>query len=142
MVSFSSSQRLALTSAALLVVVGLVVAAGVIPPVKADPSPGAMPQKAVPAFWVNAGLNFLTAAALGLLAIRTRQRSPRTTIVLGVLAVVVILLAIALFDAASAFGGHGPAMRTATILLVFCSAIEALAAVLIIAAAIRLPKHA
>jgi hypothetical protein len=58
------------------------------------------------------------------------------------LAFVVLVLGIALFDAASAFGGHGPAMRTATVLLFVCSAIEALAAVLIIATAIRLPKHA
>ena len=140
--SFRSCRRLALTSAALLVVVALVVAAGVIPLVKADTHPGAMPQKAVPAFWFNVGLNVLGAAVLGLLAIRTTGRSPRTTIVLGLWAFVALLLAIALIDAASAYGGHGPAMRTATILLFFCSAVEILAAVLIIVTAIALPKHA
>lgn len=142
MVSLRSCQGLALTSAALLVVVSLVVAAGVIPPVKADAHPGATPQTAVPAFWINVGLNLLAAAGLGFLAVRTRNRSPLTTIVFGFGAVVALLLALALLDAASAYSGHGRAMRTATILLFFCSAIEALAAALSIATAIRYPKHA
>ena len=79
MVSLRSCRRFALTSAALLVVVAVVVAAGVIPSVKVDTYSAATLQRAVPAFWVNVGLNIL-------------------------LAFVVLLAAIALTEAASAFG--------------------------------------
>jgi hypothetical protein len=143
MVSLKSSRRFALTSAGLLVVVAVVVMASVIPSVKVDAYyTAATPERAVRAFWANVGLNILAATVLGLLAIRGRGRSRLTTTVLVVTAFVVVLLAIVLTDAASAFGSHGPAMRTATNLLFLCSAIDALAAVLIIATAIRFPKNA
>ena len=142
MVSLGSCRRCALTSAGLLVVVAIVVVASVIPSVKVDTYPAAAPQSAVPAFWANVGLHILTATVLGLLAIRARGRSRFTTAVLGLMAFVVVVLALALTAAASAFGSHGPAMRTATNLLFFCSAIDALAAMLIIATAIRCSKNA
>lgn len=142
MLNLRTCRRFALTSAVLLVLVAIVVAAGVIAAMNSDTHPGATPQGAVRAFWASVGLNVLTAAAVGILAIRARGRGALTIIVLGLGALVALALAIAFVDAAAAYGGHGPAMRTATILLFFCSAIEALAAVLIIVTAVRFPKHA
>jgi hypothetical protein len=142
MLSLWSCRRFALASAALLVVVAVVVAASVIPSVRVDTYPAATPQRAVAAFWVNVGLNILAATVLALVGIRAGGRRRFTTAVLGLMAFVVLVLAIALTDAASAFGAHGPAMRAATNLLFFCAAIDALAAVLIIATAIRFPKNA
>jgi len=57
-------RRMLLVCAVLFVIVALVVALGVIPPVQADTSPGAAPERAVPAFWVNIGLQLLAAATL------------------------------------------------------------------------------
>jgi hypothetical protein len=140
MLSLRTCRRFALTSAALLILVAMVVATGVIPAVGSDTYPHATPQSAVPAFWINVGLNVLGATILGLLAFRARGRNPLTTTVLVLWAFLALLLAIALADAASAYRSHGLAMRTATILLFLCSAIEALAAVLIITTAIRFPR--
>ncbi len=136
MISPVLSQRLARTSAVLLVVVALVVAVGVIPMVKDDMQRGATPGQAVPAFWFTVGVNVLGAAALWLLIFRPGSRSPGATFIPRLGAFVALLLAIALVDAAAAYGGHGPAMRTATILLFCCAAAEAVAAVLMSAASL------
>ena len=140
MLTLRTWRRLALTGAALLILIAIVVAIGVIPAVYSDTSPGAEPLRAANAVWIHAGLNFLTGTVSGLLVIRSRGRTvlARTVLVLG--AFVALLLATALIDAASAFRSHGPAMRTTSNLLFVCSATEALAVVLIIAAAIRFPK--
>ncbi len=140
MVTLRMWRRLTLTSAALLVLTAIVVAAGVIPAVSSDTYPGATPRRAAVAFWIHAGLNVLTGTAAGVLAIRARGRTRLDTTLLVVYAVVAFLLAFALTDAASALRSHGPAMRTTANLLFFCSGTEALAVVLFIAAAIRFPR--
>jgi hypothetical protein len=130
-----------LTCAALLIAVALVVAAGVIPPVKADTFPGATPEGAVPAFWGCVVLSLLAATVLGFIAIRTKGRSSLSTTFLVLLAFLVLLLAFALTDAAFAYHSEGPAMQTAAILLFLCSAADLLAAVLVITTAFLLPKR-
>ncbi len=134
-------RRSLLVSAALLVAVTLVVAAGIIPPVKSDTSPAAGPERAVPAFWVNVAITLLVAAILGAIAIRTRGRSRLSTTSLVVAACLVLLLAVALTTAAFAFRAHGPPLHTATILLFFCAAADLMAALLVITAALRYPKR-
>lgn len=138
----TSRPRFVRTAALLLAVVALAVATGVIPMVKGDTQFGATPEKAVPAFWFTVGVNLLGAAALWRLTFRPAGRSPGAAFVLRFGAFVALLLAIALVDAAAAYGGHGPTMRTATILLFGCAAAEAAAAVLMGAAAMGRPKHA
>ena len=133
-------RRSLLTCAALLVAVALVVAAGVVPPVKADTSPHATPQRAVPVFWGIVVLNLLVATSLVFIAIRATDRSGLSPIVLGSLAF--LAFASACFLAAPAFGyrAHGPAMQTACILLFLCSAAEFLAAVLVSTTALLRPS--
>lgn len=129
-----------LVVAALLVVVAVVIAVGIIPPVKTDTSPHATPEMAVPAFWVNALLNLAVAVVLGVIGFRTTGRSRWSTIVLWSAGLLTLLFAFALNDAAFAYQGHGPALRTARILLHFCTVADLVAALVAISAALFLPK--
>jgi hypothetical protein len=113
---------------------------GVIQPVEFDTYPLASPDSAVLAFWVNIGLNLLVALTLVFIAIRSKGRSRASTFALVVLGSVVLLLGLALVDAAFALLGHGPAMRTVAILLFFCAAADLLAGVLVITAIFLRPK--
>jgi len=134
-VSLKFCRRILLTSAGLFVAVALVVAAGVIPPVKADIFPSATPQRAVAAFWGNIAFDLLAATLLVFIALRATGRSRLSTTVLGLLASLALLLAFALTDAAFAFQTHGPAMQTVPILLFLCSAADLLTAALVTTAA-------
>jgi hypothetical protein len=140
-VNLKFCRRVLLASAVLLVVGALVIAAGVIPPVKADISPSATPQKAVAAFWGNVVFALLAAAVLVFIALRATGRSRLLTIVLVLLAALALLFGLALIDAAFAFKTHGPAMQTVPILLFLCSATDLLAAALAIYAMIRFPRR-
>ncbi|MFQ5398576.1 MAG: hypothetical protein ACE5E7_03165 [Anaerolineae bacterium] len=131
-----------LIAAALLVAVAVLIAVGIIPPVKTDTFPQATPERAVPAFWVNVVFTFVVAVVLGVIGFRTTGRSRWSTIVLWSLGLLTLLLAFALNDAALAYRGHGPALRTATILLHFCSVADLVAALVILSVALFLPKQA
>ena len=140
--SLKFCRRSLLIGAALLVAVVLVVAGGVIPPVKADLSPHATSQSAATGLWVMAILNLLAATPLVFIAIWPTGRSSRP--LLGTLALLAFLLACVFTGPAFGFWGHGPAMQTASILLFFCAAAEFLAAVLVSTAAFLLgepPAH-
>ncbi len=139
-VSLLSCRRMLLVCAVLFVAVALVVALGVIGPVQADTSPGAAPERAVPAFWVNIGLQLLAAATLVSTAIWSKGRSWISTPVLVVLGLVVLLLGFALTDAAFAFQSHDPSMQTVSILLFFCAAADFLAGALVVTTAFLRPK--
>ena len=141
-VSLAFCRRSLLTSAVLLVAVALVVAAAVIPQVRADASPGAAPERAVHAFWANIVFNVLAAIVFWFVAVRTKGRSLLPLFVLGLLALVVLLFGYALTDAALAYRSHGPAMQTPSMILFFCSGIDFLAALLVITAASLFPKQA
>ena len=139
-VSLKFCRRILLAGAALLVVGALVIAAGVIPPVKADIFPSATPQRAVAAFWGNVAFNLLAATVLVFIALRAAGRSRLSTTVLGLLAALALLFAFALTDAALALQTHGAAMQTVPIRLFLCSAADFLAAALVIAALFLFPK--
>jgi hypothetical protein len=134
------SRIFLLACSALLALAALVVALFVIPLVKVDPSPGATPQAAVPAFWVSIGLSLLAAAILVSIAMRTRRRRRLLTAGLIFLAMLVFLLAFALSDAAFAYQGEGPAMRTAATLLFACTAADLLGMLLVIATIFLFPR--
>jgi hypothetical protein len=112
----------------------------VVPLAKADTFPYATPQRAVPVFWLIAALNLLAATLLGFTAIRATDRSRLSTSVFGILAFLVFLLACGLTGPAYGYREHGPAMQTTSILLIFCSAAEFLAAVLLSTTAFLLPE--
>ncbi len=133
-------QRMLLVCLVVFVIVAILLAFGVIPPVKADAYRGATPERAVTAFWVNVGLNLLSALALFFIAIRSKSRSWKSTSVLVIVGFIVLLLGLALADAASAYQKHGPSMESATILLFICAAADCLAGVTVITIAFLRPK--
>ena len=139
-VSLLFRRRMLLVCAALLVAVAIVVALGVIPPVQVATFPGATPESAVPAFWVNIGLNFVAAVTLVFIAIWSKGRSWISTSVLVVIGLVALFLGIALTDAFFAFQAAGPSMQTVSILLFFCAAVDFLAGALVITTAFLRPK--
>ena len=139
-VSLLFRRRMLLVCAALLAAAAIVEAFGVIQPVQAATFPGATPERAVPAFWVNIGLNFAAAAILVCIAIWSKGRSWISISVLVVIGLVTMFLGIALTDAAFAFQAAGPSMQTVSILLFFCAAADFVAGVLVIITAFLLPK--
>ncbi len=138
--SFPVYRRMLLIYAALVVIVALVLAVGVIGPVKAEAAAGATPERAVHAFWVNIGINLLSAITLGLLAIRSKGRGWISTSVHIITGLVIMFLSIALADAASAYQSHGPAMQTATVLLFLCAAADFLTGALVFTTAFLQPE--
>jgi hypothetical protein len=127
-----SSRHLLLTSAILLVLSAILVAVLVIPPVRADTFPGSTPEAAVPAFWVNILLSSLSAIGLGMAARKARGRSRGLTAFLVILLLLMFLLAVALNDAARAYGAEGPAMRSAASVLYLCSGMDFIAWILVL----------
>jgi hypothetical protein len=123
-VSLLFRRKMLLGCAVLLAAVAIVEALGVIPPVQTATFPGATPESAVPAFWVNIGLNFIAGAILVCIAIWSKGRSWLSTSVLVVTGLVVMFLGIALADAFFAFQAAGPAMQTVSMLLLFCAAAD------------------
>ena len=84
-------RRLLSVCAVVMISVALVLALGVIQPVKAEASRGATPDKAVLAFWVNIGFNLLSALTLFSFAIPSKRLSWISKSVLIVVGFVVML---------------------------------------------------
>jgi xanthosine utilization system XapX-like protein len=139
--SLSVYRRMLFIHAAIFAAVALVLTIGVIEPVKVEASIGATKAIAVKAFWVNIGLNFLSAVVLVLIAIRFKSQIWNATPVHAVVGIVAILLGLSLVDAASAYQTHGPSMQTASTLLFFCAAADFLAGVLLVMTAFFQPKN-
>ena len=129
-----------LISAAIFIALTILVAAIIIPLVKADRSPVAIPSQAAAAFWVHDVLNLFVGLSLAAIAIWAR-RSLASIIAIGILAAISLLLALAFVDAGGAFTGHGPEMRGVAILLFICSATEFAAVILAIISMFRFPKR-
>ena len=139
-VSIKFCRNSLLIGVALLVIVAIVIAVGVIPPVKNDTFLFATPESAATGFWVNVDISLIISVALSFIAIRTKVRSRQSTVLLGILAFVTLVLALALTDARDAYMGHGPAMQLVPILLLICIVADLLAAILIIVTAFLYPK--
>lgn len=133
-------RRVLLVCAVLFVIVGLVVALGVIPPVKADTYPGVKHDKVATAFWITIGLNLLSAFFLFFISLRSTRRNWKSTSALISTGLLVLILGLALVDAASAYQKHGPSMQSASILLFICAAVDFLSAVTVITTAFLRPK--
>ena len=139
-ISLTFCRRFLLTSAVLLVGVALMVATAVIPQVDAEVLRGATPQKAVTAFWVNISLNLLSALALFFIAIRSKALSWISKFGLIIIGITVLILGLALADAASAYQSHGPSMQSASILLFICAAFDFFAGLIAVTTAFLFPK--
>ena len=125
-------RRVLLVCAVLIVIVGLVVALGVIPPVKVDTYPGVRHDKVATAFFINIGLNIFSAFILFFISIRSMVRNWKSTSVLIFTGFLVFILGLALADAASAYQKHGPSMQSASILLFISAAIDFLSGIAVI----------
>ena len=138
--SRSFFRRLLMVCAAVIVCIAVVLAGGVIQPVKAEVSRGSTPEKAVLAFWVNIGMSLLSALALLVMAMRSNGPGWISKSGLIVVGLIVMFLGFALFDAGSAYRSHGPAMQSASTLLFVCAAVDFLAGALVVAATAFSPK--
>jgi FtsH-binding integral membrane protein len=133
-----TSRRIFQICALLLVLVSLVLIVGVIPSIEAEVLRGGTPEKAVFAFWVNIGITVLSAISIFFAVFKLKGRSlSSTTVILGI---IVILMGLALSDAASSYLDHGPEMEFASILLFICAAVDVLTGILLIITAILFPK--
>jgi Na+/proline symporter len=119
-------------------VIAIIIAAIVIPAVRADTFPLATPDRAVTAFWVAVFLFFLLAAVLLLMSLRITKRG----VFVGLLAsgVVGLVVSLAQLDAADAFSKHGPELQTADVFLYICFAVGTLASVSLLLTALFLRK--
>ena len=124
-----------LLAASLAFGIAVIVALGVIPPVRTDTFAGARPGAAATTFAVNAILNVLVGIAL-LAAVPWRSGGAGKELIV-VAGVVGLLLGSALLDAAGAFMGHGPGMRTAVVICFAGAAGDLGAGVLVLIAAFR-----
>ena len=139
-VKYLTCRRILLVCSVVFVIVAIVLISGVIPSVKADNFPGATPEKAVSAFWVNVGLNLLLAVTILFIAVKSKERQWISKSGLIITGIIILLLGLALLDAASAYLKHGPSMQSASILLFICSASDLLAGIMLIITSIICPR--
>jgi hypothetical protein len=104
----------------LLLVVALVIAVGVVPAVVADPTPGFNAGSVGVFLGVTVVMGLLAAVLLGAALWCSRGREQFSRATLGISAFLALFLAL-IYAFASGIGGHGPALRTASILLVLCA---------------------
>jgi hypothetical protein len=124
-----------LLAAGLAFGIAVIVALGVIPAVRTDTFAGARPGAAATAFAFTAILNVLVGIAL--LASVPWRSGGAGKVLIVVAGVVGLLLGSALLDAAGAFAGHGPGMRTAVVICFAGAAGDLGAGVLALIAAFR-----
>lgn len=118
----------------LLALVALVVAVGVVPPVRAGDVPNITSDRAVPAFWVIAAIHLVAALALLGVLVLSKGHDRVSTSVLLITGVVIWLAGFALGDAGKAPLEVEPSLQTVSVLLFGCVAADALAGALAIAA--------
>ena len=140
-IGYSFYRRVLLVCGVAFVTVALVLALGVMQPVKAEAGRGATPEKAVVAFWVNIALNLISALVIFSIVIPSNDFRWISKSVLIFTGLTVLLLGIALADAGLAYLSHGPAMKFASVVLFICAAADFLVGVLVVAAAVLLPKN-
>lgn len=124
---------------AIFIVVAVVLALGVIEPIKVEAALGATREIAVKVFYVITGLNVLSAVILFFIATRSKGQDWGAVLIIG--GIIMILLGIMLADAASAYQSHGPAMQDASVLIYFCAAVDFLTGVLLFITAVVQPKN-
>ena len=134
------ANRLLLVCATLFLLVAFVVALRVIPAVKSDISPNAVPERAVPPFWVNVGLSVLLSVSCGAIAVWSKGRGRFSTTILVVLGIIALLVGLALVNAALAFQSHEMLARGTPAFLFVCAAVDLLAGALVLLVTYRRPK--
>ena len=132
-------KRLLLVCAGMFALAAATVALVVIPAVGSDESPNALPERAMAAFWVNAGLSILLAIACAGVAIPAQRKVPRTVAILVVVALSGLLLGLALIDAAVAFRSHQLIKQGTPAILFVCAAVDIVAGIVVVLVLARRP---
>ena len=138
--SYTSSKRMLLICAATILLVDVLLVFIVIPAVKTDSYPGARPEVAVPAFWVNTGVSFFLSVVCVNIALFSKGRSKATTTSLVICGIVILLLGLMLIDAGSAFRSHGSAMQSTSTTIYVCAALLCLSGLLLGVTTLLRPK--
>lgn len=133
-------RRMIFVYAGVLAAIALILTLTVIPPVKIEAALGATPEKAVVAFWINIGLNLLSAVVLVFIAIMSKGRHWISTSLLIIFGIIVLLLGLALADAASAYRTHGRSMQIASLFLFISAVADFLSGVSVVFTAILREK--
>lgn len=141
-VSLAKSRSILAASVVFVAAVAMLVAVGVIPPVRVTTAPDIRVEDAVFAFWMAFGLHLLAASLLLLTAALSKGRSRISTTTLVVIGIAILFFGFVLSDAARAFGAAGPSLRTVTMLLYLCVAADTLAGALTLTAAFLRPARA
>ncbi|MCX6253699.1 MAG: hypothetical protein NTV31_04390 [Bacteroidia bacterium] len=113
----------------LVIMVVLLIVFYIIPQVKADISPTATPERAVPAFWVIVLIQLLIVAALIYSIMFSHREGHFENGFLVTAGVVLILLSLILIDAASASLSM-PELRSTAIFLFICIGFDFIAGML------------
>lgn len=129
MISKSSWNRILYMATGLIIMVVIITIFYIIPQVKADTSPTATPERAVPAFWVIVSIQLLIVAALIYSIMFSHREGHFENGFLVTAGVVMILSSLILIDAASASLGH-PDLHVVAILLFICIGFDFIAGVL------------
>jgi hypothetical protein len=116
-------------AAGLVIIVVIITIFYIIPQVKADTSPSATPERAVPAFWVIALIQLLIVAALIYSIMFSHRDGHFENGFLVTTGVILIISSLILIDAASAALGH-PDLHVAAIFLFICIGFDFTAGVL------------
>ena len=127
--SHMSSSRMLMSCTVLLLLVATLLALSVIPAVKSDSYPGTTPDRAVPAFWVNFGITIIAATICAAIVLVSKERSRASTSSLVVVGLIVLMLGLALVDAAAAYRSHGPSMQSISTILFICATVDILVGV-------------
>lgn len=141
MTRLSACRTMFVAAAALLAWTAVAVGVWVVAAIRADAFPLATPDRAAAAFHVTVTVAGIAAAAFVLLALQATERGAVAVAFTTVATVIAALLAFALADAASAFAGHGPAMRRTAVLLFVGAADCVVAAALGVIAVRLLPRR-
>jgi len=130
--SYASSRRIILICTVSIVFVVVLLALVVIPAVKTDSYPGAKPEVAVPAFWLNVGFGLFIAAVCAGIAINSKESSRATRTSFVICGIFIALLGLLLIDAAAAFRAHGPSMVAISNLIYICATVYCLAGLTVV----------
>ena len=129
MISKTSWNSILYVATGLVIMVVLIIAFYIIPHVKADTSPTATPERAVPAFWVVVLIQLLNVAALIYSIMFSHREGHFENGFLVTAGVVMILSSLILIDAATASLGD-PDLQGAAIFLFICIGFDFIAGVL------------
>jgi len=123
-------RRMLFVVAGLIILGSLILPLFVIPSVRADATPGATPERAVPAMWVIVIIQLVFVATLIKVIFDNQRRGEAIPngLLIGT-GVVLIILSLVLYDGASAYLGHGPGMHKAAISMLICIGCDFFAAV-------------